>query len=98
MTRHGPGGVPGLEGRPQGVTVAIDTRLDLRPFRLDRDPRRSTERPCACTLPELGAALAHPDVTVDEHLSIIAPRPDRLRTRNRVGSARRNEHGRRWRR
>ena len=62
-TLHGPGGVRELEGLPQGVTLAIDTRLDLAPFRLDRDPRRNDERPYAYTLSELEAALAHPDVT-----------------------------------
>lgn len=62
-TLHGPGGVRGLEGLPQGVVLRIDSLLDLAPFRLDRDPRRSQDRPYAYTLPELEAALAHPDVT-----------------------------------
>ena len=64
-TLHGPGGVRGLEGLPQGVTLSIDTLLDLAPFRLDRDARRNHDRPYAYTytLPELEAALAHPDVT-----------------------------------
>ena len=48
-TLDGPGGVRGLEGLPQGVTLAIDTVLDLQPFRLDRDPRRHDERPYAYT-------------------------------------------------
>ena len=65
-TLHGPGGVRGLEGLPQGVTLAIDTLLDLQLFRLDRDARRNHDRPYAYTLPELEAALAHPDVTREQ--------------------------------
>ena len=56
-----PGRAPRLDALPAGRTLTIDTRLDLRAFRLDRDARRHGERRSfAQTYPEVKAALAHP--------------------------------------
>ena len=74
-----PGGLPGLEGLPAGRTLTIDTRLDLRAFRLDRDARRHGERRSfAHTYPEVKAALAHPEVTRERIVNDIDP-PERGR-------------------
>ena len=59
-----PGRLPGLDALPGGVTLMLDTRVHLRPFRLDRDARpHLAERRYAYTCQELKAAFAHPDVT-----------------------------------
>ena len=74
-----PGGLPGLEGLPAGRILTIDTRVDLRRFRLDRDPRRHGDaRGDAYTCPELKAAFAHPDVTRERIAEDIDP-PERGR-------------------
>ena len=59
-----PGRLPGLDALPGGVTLMLETRVDLRPFRLDRGVRpHLAERRYAYTCQELQAAFAHPDVT-----------------------------------
>ena len=74
-----PGALPGLEGLPAGRTLTIDTRLDLRAFRLDRDARRHGERRSfAHTYPEVKAALAHPEITRERIVNDIDP-PERGR-------------------
>ena len=74
-----PGGLPGLEGLPAGRILTIDTRVDLRRLRLDRDPRRHGDaRGDAYTCPELKAAFAHPDVTRERIVEDIDP-PERGR-------------------
>ena len=74
-----PGALPGLEGLPGGVTLTIETRIDLRPLRLDRDARRhGAARRYAYTYHELKAAFAHPHVTRERIANDIDP-PERGR-------------------
>ena len=74
-----PGALPGLEGLPADRILTVETCLDLRPFRLDRDARRRDEgRGHAYTYPEVKAALAYPEVTRERIASDIDP-PERGR-------------------
>ena len=76
---YAPGASPRLEGLRAGVTLVIDTRVDLRAFRLDREPHRLEDASgYAYTHNELKAAFAHPDVTREHIVRGIEP-PERGR-------------------
>ena len=74
-----PGALPGLEGLPAGVTLLVETHVDLRALRLDRGSGHHDDG-CgyAYTYHELKAAFAHPDVTREQIATGTEP-PERGR-------------------